>query len=108
MAERLPGKTGDWDGGAYAQVVWQLARQWFLGVRGDLIGLPEGQLTARTARGALSLTWQASEFARVRGYAEMEKGNISSDVGSLPAPALSRPLNRRARLSPHEVDVAVV
>jgi hypothetical protein len=82
------GLPSDWDGGAYAQVVVQFARQWFLGVRGDLIGLPEGQLTRRTARGAVSLTWQASEFARVRGYAELEKGNISEDVGSSPGPAL--------------------
>ena len=71
-----------WDGGAYAQVVAQFARRWFLGVRGDFIGVPSSSLTARTARGAVSLTWQGSEFARVRAYAELEKGNISFGVGS--------------------------
>ena len=71
-----------WDGGAYAQVVAQFARRWFLGVRGDFIGVPSSSLTARTARGAVSLTWQGSEFARVRAYAELEKGNISFGDGS--------------------------
>ena len=70
------------DGGAYAQVVAQFARRWFLGVRGDFIGVPSSSLTARTARGAVSLTWQGSEFARVRAYAELEKGNISFGDGS--------------------------
>ena len=67
----------EWDGGAYAQVVAQFARRWFVGLRGDLIGLPSSSVTARTARGALSVTFQGSEFMRVRAYAEVEKGNLS-------------------------------
>ncbi|MCA1828230.1 MAG: hypothetical protein ABR567_12780 [Myxococcales bacterium] len=67
----------EWDGGAYAQVVAQFARRWFLGLRGDYIGLPTSAVTAGTARGAVSLTFQGSEFMRVRAYAELEKGNIS-------------------------------
>ena len=67
----------EWDGGAYAQIVAQFARRWFVGLRGDLIGLPSSSVTARTARGALSVTFQGSEFMRVRAYAEIEKGNLS-------------------------------
>ena len=67
----------EWDGGAYAQIVAQFARRWFVGLRGDLIGLPSSSVTARTARGALSVTFQGSEFMRVRAYAEVEKGNLS-------------------------------
>jgi hypothetical protein len=65
----------EWDGGAYAQVVAQFARRWFLGLRGDYIGMPTSTLTAQTVRGALSLTFQGSEFMRVRAYAELEKGD---------------------------------
>src|SRR5438477_6403760 len=39
----------EWDGGAYAQIVAQFARRWFVGLRGDLIGLPSSSVTARTA-----------------------------------------------------------
>jgi len=67
----------EWDGGAYAQIVAQFAHRWFVGLRGDLIGLPSSSVTARTARGALSVTFQGSEFMRVRAYAEVEKGNLS-------------------------------
>lgn len=67
---------GEWDGGAYAQAVMQLARRWFLGVRGDVIGIPASSVTARTVRVGTSLTWQGSEFARVRLYAEAERANL--------------------------------
>jgi hypothetical protein len=46
-------------------------------VRGDLIGLPASSVTARTLRGSTSITFQASEFARVRLYGEYEKANLS-------------------------------
>jgi hypothetical protein len=68
----------EWDGGAYAQAVAQVARRWFIGVRGDLIGIPTSSLTARTVRVGTSLTWQGSEFARVRLYAEAERANLGS------------------------------
>lgn len=67
---------GEWDGGAYAQAVVQLARRWFVGLRGDLIGIPSSSVTARTVRVGTSLTWQGSEFARVRLYAEAERANL--------------------------------
>ena len=63
---------GEWDGGLYSQVVYQFARRWFLGLRGDVLGLPVSSAIPRTLRGALSLTFQASEFSRLRVYAEVE------------------------------------
>jgi len=66
------GLGDEWDGGLYSQVVVQLARRFFLGVRGDLLGLPTSSVLSRTLRGSVSLTFQASEFARVRAYAEAE------------------------------------
>ena len=71
----------EWDGGLYSQVVVQVDRRWFLGVRGDLLGIPTSSILGGTTRGALSLTFQASEFARVRAYAEVEKAGNSG--GSL-------------------------
>jgi hypothetical protein len=69
--------TGDalqdeWDGGAYAQIVAQFARRWFFGLRGDIVGVPSSSVLARTERVGASLTFQASEFARLRGYVEAE------------------------------------
>jgi hypothetical protein len=76
-----------WDGGAYAQVVVQFARRWFLGIREDAIlplsdSTPDDPAlafarTGHTVRGSASLTFQASEFARVRAYAELEKANFT-------------------------------
>ena len=66
------GVSAEWDGGAYSQLVLQFARNWFAGLRGDYIGLPQSTATGRTLRGAVDLTWQASEFARVRSYLETE------------------------------------
>ncbi len=77
-----------WDGGAYAQAVMQFARRWFLGVRGDFVGLPASAVLARTARGAVSLTFQGSEFMRIRAYVELEKANISFGDESAPPGAL--------------------
>jgi hypothetical protein len=66
------GLDDEWDGGAYAQVVAQFARRWFVGLRGDVVGVPSSSVLARTERLGASLTFQASEFARVRGYLEAE------------------------------------
>jgi hypothetical protein len=62
----------EWDGGMYTQLVLQFARNWFAGARLDFIGMPQSSVVGQTVRGAVSLTWQASEFARVRGYFEVE------------------------------------
>src|SRR5437764_678521 len=66
------GLDGEWDGGGYAQLVAQFARRWFLGIRGDLVGVPSSSVLARTGRVGLSLTFQGSEFSRLRAYFEAE------------------------------------
>ena len=82
------GIGGEWDGGLYSQVVVQVARNWFIGVRGDLLGLPSSSVLGSVQRGSLSLTWQGSEFARVRAYLEAE--HVGSGGGPfLPASAAS-------------------
>ena len=75
------GLDSEWDGGLYAQVVAQVARRWFIGARYDLIGVPTSSVLARTQRESVSLTFQASEFARLRGYLEVEQA--SDTAGSL-------------------------
>jgi hypothetical protein len=72
------GAPSEWDGGLYAQVVAQVARRWFLGLRYDLIGIPTSTMLGRTQRESVSLTFQASEFARLRAYAEVEEVDNSS------------------------------
>jgi hypothetical protein len=67
---------GGWDGGLYSQVVYQVARRWFLGLRGDVLGIPTSSSLGQTLRGSASVTFQLSEFARVRGYVEGEH-NVS-------------------------------
>src|SRR6266481_4714503 len=54
------GIAGEWDGGGYAQIVAQFARRWFLGLRGDIVGVPSSSVLARTERIGASLTFQAS------------------------------------------------
>jgi hypothetical protein len=83
------GLPSEWDGGLYSQVVVQIERRWFLGVRGDVIGLPTSSVLGRTLRGALSLTFQPSEFARVRGYAAVENSRSSSEPVSFADTATS-------------------
>jgi hypothetical protein len=78
------GVGAEWDGGVYSQVVVQVARNWFVGVRGDVLGLPTSTILGGVQRGSVSLTWQGSEFARVRAYLEAE--HLSSDRPPL-APA---------------------
>jgi hypothetical protein len=74
------GIEGEWDGGGYAQIVAQFARRWFLGVRGDLVGVPVSSVLARTERIGASLTFQASEFSRVRAYLEAEHAGGTSPL----------------------------
>lgn len=63
------------EGGLYSQVVVQTARRFFVGVRGELLGVPAGDNLRRELAGALSLTWALSEFARVRLYGEARRGH---------------------------------
>ena len=74
------GLDGEWDGGGYAQVVAQFARRWFLGIRGDLVGVPSSSVLARTERVGLSLTFQGSEFSRLRAYFEAEHAATPSSA----------------------------
>jgi hypothetical protein len=68
-----PANTQDQhDGGLYTQLVAQLGRSWFVGVREDVLGLPASQLQPRESRTSASVTYVTSEFARVRAYVERE------------------------------------
>src|SRR5437763_4159928 len=74
------GLEDEWDGGAYAQIVAQFARRWFVGVRGDVVGVPSSSVLARAERVGLVLTFQRSEFSRVRGYLEAEHATAPSST----------------------------
>jgi len=74
------GLEDEWDGGAYAQIVAQFARRWFVGVRADVVGVPSSSVLARAERVGLSLTFQGSEFSRVRGYLEAEHATAPSSA----------------------------
>jgi hypothetical protein len=69
-----------WDGGLYSQIVVQVARRWFLGLRGDVLGIPTSSSLGRTLRAATSITFQMSEFARVRWYVEAEHADSGPSV----------------------------
>jgi hypothetical protein len=98
LATACAALAGEWDGGAYTQVLYQLARRWFLGLRGDLIGLPTSASTGSLLRGAASLTFQASEFARLRLYGEVERaGSVPASPAALPAPLASESVAAQAR-----------
>ncbi len=70
------------EGGLYTQVVTQLARRWFVGVRGELLGIPTGAFVQREYAGGLSFTYALSEFARMRVYGEVRKPTGSEVNGS--------------------------
>src|SRR5438270_2841220 len=74
------GLEDEWDGGAYAQIVAQFARRWVVGLRGDVVGVPSSSVLARAERVGLSLTFQGSEFSRVRGYLEAEHATAPSSA----------------------------
>jgi hypothetical protein len=65
-------EDGAYDGGLYTQLVVQVARQWFIGVRQDFLGLPQSELQPRVERTALTTTFNPSEFTRIRLYGEHE------------------------------------
>jgi hypothetical protein len=62
------------EGGLYTQVVVQTHRRWYLGLRGELMGIPSGDNIKREYAGAGSVTWALSEFSRVRLYGELRYG----------------------------------
>ncbi|HEX4461939.1 MAG TPA: hypothetical protein VIA18_28360, partial [Polyangia bacterium] len=75
------------EGGLYSQVVIQAHRRWFVGLRGEVMGLPSGDAIHREYSGAASLTWQLSEFARVRIYGEVRHGQRFLPLDPTPRPA---------------------
>jgi hypothetical protein len=79
---------GGWDGGLYSQVVVQVARRWFLGVRGDVLGLPTSSSLGRTLRASASITFQGSEFARIRAYLEAEHSDSGPSVPGVTFPSV--------------------
>jgi hypothetical protein len=55
------------EGALYSQVVLRVARRWLVGVRGEVLGVPRGDLFPTTGLvGSASLTFTPSEFSRVR------------------------------------------
>jgi hypothetical protein len=54
----------------YSQLVMQVHRRWYLGVRGEILGLPSGDNVQREYAAAGSVTWGLSEFSRIRLYGE--------------------------------------
>jgi hypothetical protein len=63
---------GQTDGGFYSQLVLQLARRWFVGLREDMLGTPSTVNQGKVQRTALMTTFVMSEFARLRLYGERE------------------------------------
>jgi hypothetical protein len=60
------------DGGFYTQLVLQIARRWFVGLRQDLIGWPSSEVQPLTSRTALNLTFYPSEFSKLRGSVQYD------------------------------------
>jgi hypothetical protein len=75
------------EGGGYSQVVVQTHRRLYLGVRGELMGLPSGDNIKRERAGALSVTWALSEFARIRLYGELRHGTPFTPLDPTPLAA---------------------
>jgi hypothetical protein len=67
------GRAAPLEGGLYSQLVAQVQRRIFVGLRGELLGVPQGDNVHREYAGALSLTWALSEFARLRAYGELRE-----------------------------------
>lgn len=74
------------EGGMYSQVVAQVHRRWYLGLRGELMGIPSGDNIHREYAGAGSITWALSEFSRVRLYGEIRYGQRFLPEDAAPKP----------------------
>jgi hypothetical protein len=59
------------EGGLYTQLVGQVARQWLMGVRGEILGLPEGDNVKRAYTLSGQLTWRFSEYSQLRAHGEI-------------------------------------
>ena len=67
-----PTEDGLTDGGLYTQLVMQIARRWFVGLRQDLLGVPSSDLQPLTSRTTLDLTFYPSEFSKLRGSVQYD------------------------------------
>ena len=77
---RAGGAAPQVEGVGYTQLVMQTHRRWYVGIRGEIAGLPAGDSVPRQYAGAASLTWGLSEFARVRLYGEVRRGSLPLDA----------------------------
>ncbi|HEY1587661.1 MAG TPA: hypothetical protein VGH63_18310, partial [Polyangia bacterium] len=75
------------EGGLYSQVVVQVHRRWYLGVRGEIEGIPAGDNVHREYAGEGSITWGLSEFSRIRLYGEVRYGPRFLPLDMVPHPA---------------------
>jgi hypothetical protein len=66
-------------GALYSQIVMRVARRWQVGVRGEVLGLPRGRsfdesgyqpLDPRGYVASAAITWNLSEFSRIRLHGE--------------------------------------
>lgn len=75
------------EGALYSQLVVQTHRRWYLGLRGELGGIPAGDNLKREYAGAASATFAMSERSRLRLYGELRYGPrfLPLDVSDHPA-----------------------
>ena len=66
------------DGGFYTQLVMQVARRWFIGLREDLLGLPSSDVQPRQSRSTLDLTFYPSEFSKLRAAVQYDAVDSSA------------------------------
>ncbi len=72
------------DAAGYAQIVWQIDREWATGVRGEFgSGVKNDPLdpfwTTERGRAALQVTWSPSHFSRLRAQASIDIPKWQSD-----------------------------
>jgi hypothetical protein len=72
------------EGSLYSQVVMQTHRRWYVGLRGELLGIPRGDNIKREYAGATSITWALSEFSRIRLYGELRRGSPFLPLDAVP------------------------
>jgi len=72
------------EGGLYSQVVVQVHRRWYLGVRGELLGIPSGDNVQREYAAGGSVTWALSEFSRIRLYGEARVPHRTASFAATP------------------------
>jgi len=90
------------DGGFYTQLVVQMARRWFVGIRQDLLCVPSSDFQPLTSRTALDLTFYPSEFSKLRGSVQYDA--VESQAPRIQQLSLS-PVNSFAAFLQFEVSI---